>query len=207
MTPIVTTPDCNSTHPLAATLIAKLTEFDVATIGLAKPEPGSKIVKTGDLYSLQAPGYTQSLYRWWSRESQDTTKQYIQEMSEMIVSLIDEADTMLGRFSRRERQHRAMRTVHRGISSTDGGLHDIVPHDTLASDVAEVAEVLISIDTLVSRMLCVSAHVRELYVPVSDSETVPDTETESIPCVYDLWNERVSAAHAALCVASSLFRG
>ncbi len=43
--------NANSTQPLAATLDAKLAEFDVATAGLAEPEPGSKMVKTGDIYS------------------------------------------------------------------------------------------------------------------------------------------------------------
>jgi hypothetical protein len=213
--------DANSTQPLAATLDAKLAEFDVATAGLAGPEPGSKIVKTGDLYSFQAPGYTQSIYRWWVGESQETTKEYIAELSERMVSLMDEAETMLGRFGRRQRQHQAVRIVHRGLPSAECGLREILLYESRAADVAEVAEALSRVDALVARLQAATAHVRELYAPAaSRSEPAPESATVSVeagtgdvipprpePSVFDTWDARVSAAHAALCVASASFRG
>ena len=211
-------------------LSEKLTEYDGHTIGLATPGPGSKIVRCGSHYSFQAPGISQSVYRWLVGESQETTKQYIEELVTRLVALMDEGETMLEHLSiERRKFQQAQFGRRRQRFVRHEGLHDLVttppqrvPAPISAERIKAVTEVLTHVDDLNKRIAAVIAHVQDVYVStggaiqkagdVTDDggESVSETEEEegdvSQIDVYEQWQLRLSEAHAALCAASTSFR-
>jgi hypothetical protein len=227
--------------PIAITLAAKLAEYDDQTLGLTNPEPGAKIVRHGSCYAFQAPGYSQSIYRWLTGESQETTKLYIEELATRLVGLIDEGETMLDKLAVKRRTEQVDRLTNTGRSARAStrnavrGLHEIVGGGRItAARIAEIAEVLREVDTLVTRTKSAILHVQKLYgptapvpvpvpapvpapaesdAPAAPAETAetaePESDGEPAPAVdvFDTWIGRVTAAHAALCTASASFRG
>jgi hypothetical protein len=203
----------------------KLTEFDVATEGLQAPVPGSKIAKRGDQYYFLAPGYTQGLFRWLTGESQDTTKQYIEELAVSFVALMDEAETMLGKLGK-ERQNRQPVQFGRAMHYTQApdGLRGLVA--PTPESVEDVAAVLAHIDTLSARVIATVSYVDKLYATpaivgtdessadrpssagsAASGESYDADEPASEDAVFSTWKLRLVAAHTALCAASALFRG
>lgn len=243
MVPPLTSPDTEAssdqapdaqTQPLSAALVLKLTEFDVATEGLQAPVPGSKIAKRGDQYYFLAPGYTQGLFRWLTGESQDTTKQYIEELAVSLVALTDEAETMLGKLGKERQQKRSVqfgRTRH--YTQVSDGLRGLVA--PTPESVEDVATVLAHIDTLSARVIAAVSYVDKLYatpaVVITDEssadrpasagsagsaksagsavsgESYDADEPASSDAVFSTWKLRLIASHTALCAASASFRG
>lgn len=228
-TPAVETSNVETPKPLRETLKESLAEFDANTVGLATPEPGSKIVRCGSQYSFQAPGISQSLYRWLAGESQDTTKQYVEELVLGLVALMDQSETMLEHLAIERRNYQQAQFGRRRPRFVRAdGLHDLVtsaprrtPAPISAERIKEVAEVLKHVDELNRRIAATIAHVQDVYDSTdgaiqkagdasadgaeSVSETEEDGDIQQID-VYEQWQKRLSEAHAALCTASTSFR-
>ena len=197
-------------------LSKKLTEYDGNTMGLATPEPGSKIVRCGSHYSFQAPGISQSVYRWLVGESQETTKQYIEELVKGLVALMDESETMLEHLSIERRNYQQAQFGRRRPRFVrHEGLHDLVttaprhpPAPISAERIKAVAAVLSHVDKLYKRIAAVIAHVQNIYgstgeaiqkaddVAADGDESVSETEEEgdvSRIDVYEQWQTRLLA--------------
>lgn len=229
-TPSVVDDAAPEAKPAHVALNERLTEYDAHTIGLTTCEQGSKIAKCGSHYSYQAPGFSQSLYRWFVGESQETTKQYIEELVTGLVALMDEGETMLEKLA--VERHNYQQTLFgrrrpRFVSKNEG-LRGIIstpptapPAPISAERIQEVAGVLKHVDELNRRIAQVIAHVQTTYADVSvktppaeavegdDDVSVSESEEDGDIVqtdVYDKWQARLAAAHSALCTASTSFR-
>lgn len=214
--------DGTPAQPLHVVLAKKLELYDRHTEGLSAPEEGAKVVKSGEYYSFQGPGYTQSIYRWLVGESQETTKQYIEELSQELVNLIDEAETMLEKIAAERREQQMAQfgryRTRSTYAATVAGLRELIPSPLPSGMIKEIAAVLGHIDRMRERLIGVIGHVEKLYhvdagASASDADEVASSESydEDEPptdkgAVYSTWRTRVNAAHTALCTASTSFR-
>lgn len=213
-------------------LAARIQEFDDSTTALADPVPGSKMIKGyNSYYYYQAPSYTQGLWRWFVGESRETTKDYLNEMVEQLVKLMEDAEYFL-RKNTKIKWNRTLRPIlgrHRNYSGTP----------MTAELIGQIADILAHLDRLTKRLRLVVQYLKETYpekvmgegkgnvekktnntegdvIEANDgngssengSETVSERTTSSSDAVsvFEIWNQRLSEAHATLCEASSSFR-
>lgn len=148
-------------------LAARIQEFDDSTAALTEPAPGSKVIKSYNTYYYQAPGYTQGLWRWVAGESRETTKEYLDEMVNWLVQLMEEAEGFL-----RKNTNTKWRRTLRPIEGRDR-VYSGTP--VTAELIGQMADVLAHIDRVTKRLQLVVQHLKETY----PEEVVADgTETE-----------------------------
>lgn len=210
-------------------LAARIQEFDDSTAALTEPQPGSKVIKSYDAYYYQPPSYTQGLWRWMVGESRETTKEYLGELVERLVKLMDDAESFL----RKNTNTKWKRTL-RPIEGRDR-IYSGTP--VTAELIGQIADVLAHIDRLTKRLRLVVQHLKETYpeemmeeegeekpeaeeptqgtegavieadsASESGSEAGSATSSSDAVSVFEAWNQTLSEAHAALCEASSTFR-
>jgi len=208
-------------------LAARIQEFDDSTAALIEPQPGSKVIRSYDAYYYQAPSYTQGLWRWMVGESRETTKEYLNEMVEQLVKLMEDAENFL----RKNTNTKWTRTL-RPIQGCDR-VYSGTP--VTAELIGQIADMLAHIDRLTKRLRLVVQHLKETYPEEimdveeraaeegaegavieadegdnsseSGSEASANTTSSSdAVSVFEAWNQTLSEAHAALCEASSTFR-
>lgn len=210
-------------------LAARIQEFDDSTAALTEPQPGSKVIKSYDAYYYQPPSYTQGLWRWMVGESRETTKEYLGEMVERLVKLMDDAESFL-----RKNTNTKWRRTLRPIEGRDR-VYSGTP--LTAELIGQIADVLAHIDRMTKRLRLVVQHLKETYpeemmeeegeekpeaeeptqgtegavieadsASESGSEAGSATSSSDAVSVFEAWNQTLSEAHAALCEASSTFR-
>ena len=215
-------------------LAARIQEFDDSTAALTEPQPGSKVIKSYDAYYYQPPSYTQGLWRWMVGESRETTKEYLGELVERLVKLMDDAESFL-RKNTNTKWKRTLRPI-------EGRDRIYIGTPVTAELIGQIADVLAHIDRLTKRLRLVVQHLKETYpeeMMEEDAEEKPEAETAGEPTqgtegavieadiasesesgseagsatsssdavsVFEAWNQTLSEAHAALCEASSTFR-
>ena len=136
-------------------LAARIQEFDDTTAALTDPAPGSKVIKRYDAYYYQAPSYTQGLWRWMTGESRETTKEYLDEMVDRLVKLMEEAENFL----RKHTKTKWRRTL-RPIQGRDR-VYNGTP--VTAELIGQMADVLAHIDRLTKRLRLVVEHLKDTY--------------------------------------------
>jgi len=161
-------------------LAARIQEFDDSTAALSDPAPGSKVIKSYDAYYYQAPSYTQGLWRWMVGESRETTKEYLNEMVDRLVKLMEEAESFLHKntntkWSRTLRPIQGRDRVYNGTPVTP-------------ELIGQIADVLAHIDRLTKRLRLVVQHLKDTYpeeVVADEIEKASSTEATSIEDTKD----------------------